>query len=192
MKITYLSLQRSLIASFLILLLALQSNLAMAQETETQEYRIIKELNGAELRYYPPAMKIQSNNDFGSLFNYISGNNSAREKISMTSPVYMGDGKGNNVMEFVLPKDFNPSNTPEALSNKVKVFESKPGYFLALQFSGYANSRNVLPHARNLYNLTQEYGYTSIGRIMLLVYDSPYKVIGRKNEVVIQIDEESI
>ena len=110
MKITYLSLQRSLIASFLILLLFLQSNLAMAQETETQEYRIIIELNGAELRYYPPAMKIQSNNDFGSLFNYISGNNSAREKISMTSPVYMGDGKGNNVMEFDLPKDllFHP------------------------------------------------------------------------------------
>ena len=48
------------------------------------------------------------------------------------------------------------------------------------------------PHARDLYNLTQEYGYTSIGRVMLLVYDSPYKIIGRKNEVVIQIDEDSI
>ena len=78
---TYSSLQRSSLASFFILLLSLQSNLAIAQETETQEYRIIKELNGAELRYYPPAMKIQSNNDFGSLFNYISGNNSAREKL---------------------------------------------------------------------------------------------------------------
>lgn len=189
---TYLSLQRSSLASFLILMLSLQSNLTMAQETETQEYRVIKELKGAELRYYPPAMKIQSNNDFGSLFNYISGNNSAREKINMTTPVYMGDGKGNNVMEFVLPKDFNHSNTPEALSNKVKVFESKPGYFLALQFSGYANSRNVQPHARDLYNLTQEYGYTSIGRVKLLVYDSPYKIIGRKNEVIIQIDEDSI
>lgn len=186
------SLQRSLIVSFLILLLSLQSSLAMAQETETQEYRVIKEFNGAELRYYPPAMKIQSNNDFGSLFNYISGNNSAREKISMTSPVYMGDSRGNNVMEFVLPKNFNKRNTPEALSNKIKVFESKPGYFLALQFSGYANSRNVQPHARDLYNLTQEYGYTSIGRVILLVYDSPYKIIGRKNEVVIQIDEDSI
>tara|TARA_B100000575_G_scaffold294267_1_gene309109 strand:+ start:19641 stop:20213 length:573 start_codon:yes stop_codon:yes gene_type:complete len=189
---TYLSLQKSFLASLLILLFSLESNLAMAQETQTQEYQVIKELKGAELRYYPPAMKIQSNNDFGSLFNYISGNNSTQEKISMTSPVYMGDGKGNNVMEFVLPKGFNLRNTPEALSNNVKVFESKPGYFLALQFSGYANSRNIYPHARNLYNLTQEYGYTSIGQVMLLVYDSPYKLIGRKNEIVIQIDEDSI
>ena len=175
-----------------LLFLTLSSGFIMAQDTETQTYKIVKELNGAELRYYPPVMKIQSNNDFGSLFNFISGNNSTREKISMTSPVYMGDGKGNNVMEFVLPKDFDQNNTPEALSKKVKVFESEPGYFLALQFSGYATNRNVQQHARDLYQLTQRYGYTPIGQAMLLVYDSPYKVVGRKNEVIVQIDEESI
>ena len=116
-----------------LLILLFQVPTVLAQDTETQTYRVIKEYNAAELRYYPPVMKIQSNNDFGSLFNYISGNNSTREKISMTSPVYMGDSKGRNVMEFVLPEDFNPKNTPDALSKGVKVFESEPGYFLALE-----------------------------------------------------------
>jgi hypothetical protein len=188
----YLYKHKNALVVLTLLFIIITSGFTKAQETETQTYKVVKELNGAELRYYPPVMKIQSNNDFGSLFNFISGNNSTREKISMTSPVYMGDGKGNNVMEFVLPKDFDQNNTPEALTKKVKVFVSEPGYFLALQFSGYATNRNVQQHARDLYQLTHQYGYTSIGQAMLLVYDSPYKVIGRKNEVIIQIDEESI
>ena len=188
----YLFKHKNALVVLTLLFIIITSGFTKAQETETQTYKVVKELNGAELRYYPPVMKIQSNNDFGSLFNFISGNNSTREKISMTSPVYMGDGKGNNVMEFVLPKDFDQNNTPEALTKNVKVFESEPGYFLALQFSGYATNRNVQQHARDLYQLTHQYGYTSIGQAMLLVYDSPYKVIGRKNEVIIQIDEESI
>ena len=112
-----------------LLILLFQIPTVLAQDTETQTYRVIKEYNAAELRYYPPVMKIQSNNDFGSLFNYISGNNSTREKISMTSPVHMGEVDGNNVMEFVLPEDFNPKNTPDALSKGVKIFESASGIF---------------------------------------------------------------
>ena len=175
-----------------LLILLFQVPTALAQNTEPQEYRVIKEYNAAELRYYPPVMKIQSNNDFGSLFNYISGNNSTREKINMTTPVYMGDGKGSNVMEFVLPENFNPKNTPDALSKQVKVFESEPGYFLTLEFGGYASKKNVQYYASELSNIAQKYGLITIGMTSLLVYDSPYKVIGRKNEVIIQIIEDSI
>tara|TARA_A100001011_G_scaffold101405_1_gene106798 strand:+ start:492 stop:1064 length:573 start_codon:yes stop_codon:yes gene_type:complete len=175
-----------------LLILLFQIPTVLAQDTETQTYRVIKEYNAAELRYYPPVMKIQSNNDFGSLFNYISGNNSTREKISMTSPVHMGEVDGNNVMAFVLPEDFNPKNTPDALSKGVKVFESEPGYFLALEFGGYASKKNVRYYASELSNIAQKYGLITIGMASLLVYDSPYKVLGRKNEVIIQIIEDSI
>lgn len=188
----YLQIQKKALIVFILFHLTIFNGFTMAQETETQTYQIVKELNGAELRYYPPVMKIQSDNNFGNLFNFISGNNSSREKISMTSPVYMGDGKGNNVMEFVLPKDFKPENTPEAMSKGVKVFESEPGYFLALEFSGYASGRSVRHYSTELAKIAKTYGIQTIGQAMLLVYDSPYKMIGRKNEVIIQIDEESI
>lgn len=169
----------------------LQITMTMGQDTETQEYQTIKQLGKAELRFYPPAMKIQSENDFGTLFNYISGNNSTREKISMTSPVYMGDAGGNKVMEFVLPKNFDPTNTPDALSSRVKVFESEPGYFLALEFGGYAGRRNVPAYATELIEIARQYGITTLGNAMLLVYDSPYKVMGRRNEIIIQVEEDS-
>jgi len=177
---------------FIIIFIALFNNKTMAQTIETQYFTVVKTLDVGEVRYYPPVMKIQSNNNFGSLFNFISGNNSSRQKISMTSPVYMGDGEGNNIMEFVLPKDFKPENTPEAMSNGVKVFESEPGYFLALEFGGYASGRSVRYYSAELAKIAKTHGIQTIGQAMLLVYDSPYKVIGRKNEVIIQIDEESI
>jgi len=172
--------------------LILMTNISMAQTIETQKYTVIKEFDKGQIRYYPPVMKIQSNNSFGSLFNYISGNNLNSEKISMTSPVYMGDGDGNNIMEFVLPQVYNPNNAPEASSDAVKVFESEPGYFLALEFGGYASGRSVRYYSAELTKIAKQYGIQTIGQAMLLVYDSPYKVMGRKNEVIIQIDEESI
>ena len=175
-----------------LLILLFQAPIVLAQDAETQTYRVVKQYNAAELRYYPPVMKIQSNNDFSSLFNYISGNNSTREKISMTSPVYMGDGKGSNVMAFVLPNNFNPKNTPDALSNGIKVFESEPGYFLAIEFGGYASRKNIRYYADELSNVAQEYGLITKGNASVLVYDSPYKIMGRKNEVIIQIEEDSL
>lgn len=181
------------IKGFLIIFfIALLTNITMAQTIETQDFSVIKILEAGEIRYYPPVMKIQSDNNFGRLFNFISGNNSSREKISMTSPVYMGDGKGNNIMEFVLPKDFKPENTPEAISKGVKVYESEPGYFLALEFGGYASGRSIRNYSAELAKIAKKNGIQTIGQAMLLVYDSPYKVVGRKNEVIIQIDEESI
>ena len=45
----------------------------MVQQYETQYYKVIKNLKKAEIRYYPPSMKIKSNRDnaFSILFSYI-------------------------------------------------------------------------------------------------------------------------
>ena len=189
---SFLYFRVQLIALQVFLVLAVLTNTIMAQEIETQYYQVVKQINEAELRFYPPAMKIQSNNDFNSLFNYISGNNSTREKISMTSPVYMGEVDGNTIMEFVLPENFNPKNTPDALSKGVTVFESEPGYFLALEFGGYASRKSIRYYADELSNIAQKFGFITIGKTSVLVYDSPYKIMGRKNEVIIQIEEDSM
>ena len=37
-----------------LLILLFQVPIVLAQDTETQTYRVIKEYNAAELRYYPP------------------------------------------------------------------------------------------------------------------------------------------
>jgi hypothetical protein len=44
-------------------------NDSMAQTNESQKFTVIKEFDKGQIRYYPPVMKIQSNNNFSSLFN---------------------------------------------------------------------------------------------------------------------------
>ena len=88
------------------MMIVLTNHLTMAQKYETQPFDVIDQFDEAELRYYPPVMKIQSSGDFGSLFRYISGNNETGQKIAMTTPVQMGNTQGETVMQFVLPASF--------------------------------------------------------------------------------------
>ena len=100
----------------------------MAQ-TETQQYKVLKLIDNIEIREYPPVMKVKStsktNNGFGKLFKYISGDNESGTKISMTSPVYMDKENENYIMEFVLPKKFNEINSPKALKENIDVYLEK-------------------------------------------------------------------
>lgn len=175
-------------AALCALFLTLFSQSAMAQKYETQPFDVIKTIDGAELRFYPPAMKIQSDNNFGVLFRYISGSNADSKKISMTTPVYMGDEEGNDVMEFVLPASFHKGNTPDATSSSVRVFESKPGYFLAIEFGGYASENSRQKYSDKLLELAREQDLKTVGEPMLLVYNSPYQFFNRKNELLLALD----
>ena len=92
------------------LLFILYQSISMAQQYETQSFDLIKKVDEAEIRFYPPAVKIRSSrkNGFGALFGYISGRNSRDQKIAMTTPVYLGKNEDNEMMEFVLPRSIDP------------------------------------------------------------------------------------
>ena len=99
-----------------------------AQETETQNYELIKSMNNFEIRFYPSVIKakVTSDRNFAKLFRYISGNNEEGEKIAMTSPVYMtGDGD-KNTMEFVLPSKYSIQNASQPLDKEIQIYSTKP------------------------------------------------------------------
>ncbi len=167
----------------------------MAQQYETQRYDLLKTIDKAEIRYYPPVMKIKTarSNGFSALFGYISGDNSTRQKIAMTTPVYMGnDSTGKGVMEFVLPKAMHKDSTPSSLSDSVEVYESESGYFIAYPFGGYAIDWVVQRATNTLREIAHLNKIEIVDEPLLLVYNSPYKLINRKNEVLFQIDPKSL
>ena len=171
-------------------LLILYQSISMAQQYETQSFDLIKKVDEAEIRFYPPAMKIRSfrKNGFGALFGYISGRNSRDQKIAMTTPVYLGKNEDNEMMEFVLPRSIDKTNAPEPLSEKVQVYESRSGYFIAYPFGGYAFDWPVRRATKSLMEIIQENKIEAVGDPIILVYDSPYKIINRKNEVLLKIN----
>ena len=177
----------------LTFLLILNQSISMAQQYETQSFDLIKKVDEAEIRFYPPAMKIRSSrkNGFGALFGYISGRNSRDQKIAMTTPVYLGKNEDSEMMEFVLPRSIDKSNAPKPLSEKVEVYESRSGYYIAHSFGGYAFDWSVNRVRKNLEEIAFRNKIKLIGDPFVLVYDSPYKIINRKNEVLFEVDFES-
>ncbi len=167
------------------------SSLAMAQ-TEMQSYSVIQKISGAEIRFYPPVMmaKYTSKNEgsgFGKLFGYISGNNTNNSKIAMTTPVHMEKKTGENSMAFVLPKTFTDVNTPQPNDSSLSVFEDRGGYFAAIRYSGYTNTSKEKEYTKILQKLLQKENIAASGSPKILVYNSPYKIINRRNEILIPI-----
>ena len=164
----------------------------MAQ-TEEQTYELIQIKSNFEIRYYPPAMMAEYNSQgdsssgFGSLFRYISGSNASGTKINMTTPVHMEKQDKGNIMAFVLPKKFNPENTPIPKENKVSVYQAQGGYYASIQYSGYTNTSKEKKYTAVLIQNLKEEGIKITGSPRVLVYDAPYKFINRRNEILIPI-----
>lgn len=134
-----------------------------------------------------------SGNMFGKLFKYISGENEAKQKIAMTSPVtfdYKSSdsenmNKDSNVkmaMRFYVPSEFQ-ENTPTPTGDAY--IEEDPAMTAAvIRFSGYAKMDDYMTQRDLLIKkLGDEAKKYDCVNIMAAGYDPPFKPIGRTNEV---------
>jgi len=170
----------------------LNSSIVMSQKYETQEYKVVDQIDQIEIRYYPsaPMIKVTSNqsrnNNFGKLFRYIAGNNNNEEKIAMTTPVYMSDQS--KTMEFVLPKKFLSGEIPLPNDNDVEVYISEPKYYAAIKYSGYSNNKKEENYSDELIKTIQNSDLKMLSEYFVLSYDAPTKFYNRRNEILIQVD----
>ena len=161
------------------------------QSTEIQPYTLIKKIDSIEIRFYPIAKIVKTssengNNNFGKLFQYISGKNDKNKKIAMTAPVYM-DEKGKE-MAFVLPSLYNDIEVPESTRDDVTTHTTKPMYVASLTYGGYSNSEKVKKHKNTLIYTLKKSEIATIGKLKILGYDAPFKFYNRRNEVMIEIN----
>ena len=170
----------------------LNSSIVMSQKYETQEYKVVDQIDQIEIRYYPsaPMIKVTSNqsrnNNFGKLFRYIAGNNNNEEKIAMTTPVYMSDQS--KTMEFVLPKKFLSGEIPLPNDEDVEVYISEPKYYAAIKYSGYSNNKKEENYSDELIKTIQNSDLKMLSEYFVLSYDAPTKFYNRRNEILIQVD----
>ena len=174
-----------------ILFFFMLSPMVMAQ-VEMQSYSVIQKISEAEIRFYPPVMMAKhtsgsQDSGFGKLFGYISGNNTDNTKIAMTTPVHMEKKTAENSMAFVLSKKFSDHNTPQPIDPSLKVFEDRGGYFAAIKYSGYTSASKEKKYTETLQKILNKEKITPSGTPKILVYNSPYKIINRRNEILIPI-----
>jgi len=164
----------------------------MSQGYETQPYKLIKDFEVFEIRYYPSVHMVQtestetSGNNFSKLFQYISGSNESNLKIAMTTPVHMEKKGGEEKMAFVIPSSIK--TPPEPQNENVRLIQSKAAYFAALKYSGYTNKAKSDFYTEKLREHINNKGLKILGEAVVLGYNSPYKFFNRLNEIIIEID----
>lgn len=169
-----------------------------AQEYETQNYRVLGQLDDAEVRYYPEVMKaktegpLSSNGNFSKLFNYIAKGNASSTKIAMTTPVYMQQNSELSQMEFVLPRKYLSEKAPSPIRSDVVVYKARAGFFVALEFGGYNNASKTAKYRRQLEKILESNNINPQGPLKVLGYNSPLTVFNRRNEVLFEVQEESL
>ena len=184
--------------AFVVLLLC---QLFMAYKTskiESPSYKVIKSFEDFEIRNYDAmvvakteikseAYEESASSGFRTIANYIFGGNMENQQIAMTSPVIMEMGEKSS-MSFVMPEEHAIENLPEPNSKNVEIIQIQPKTYAVLEFTGYANDKKIKKHTKRLLQFMKAENLVPIGTIKYLGYNPPWQVLGRKNEVAVEVD----
>ena len=181
------------IASIIILLLLFAKNLFSVVAAEN--YTVIKKLENIEIRQYKnsiyasyiPKNEKERNNSFRKVAGFIFGDNTNNEKISMTSPVII---KIHNdyEMAFLMPEKYNIENLPKPVNKEINIY-TEPGTLKAcIRYSGYTNNSVEDKKIDELKKILSKYNYNHKNDFEVLVYNSPFDFLNRKNEITVTIN----
>ena len=168
-------------------------------KTEEQKYTLILKENDFEIRFYPAttiatlksnakSYKELANPGFRKLAGYIFGGNESETSISMTSPVHMDINDTASSMSFVMPSAYNESNLPKPNDPNVIIKKTADEYVAVLRFGGYASDKDLKRYSEELQNILKQKGITTKGNYRYLGYNPPFQLVGRRNEIIVQID----
>jgi len=185
---------------FVVILFAVAQLWAKNQIKDIEDYPyVVLETHGDfELRQYEKANFIcatmdaesyreSSSRGFNILAGYIFGGNKSGQKIAMTSPVVM-DMDDKITMKFLVPAQYDLNDLPEPDNVKVKFKTEREQKMAAITFGGFADDDAITKYREKLFTALEEKGFEHSGDWSFMGYDPPYKVTGRKNEVVVRLD----
>ena len=156
---------------------------------EEAKYRLIKLFDKVEIRLYENLIIAQidgyGDEGFDLLFNYISGNNTTKANLEMTSPVL----SEKDSIAFVMPEEYTLENTPKPNDERVKIHKIPERYVAALKFSGRLTTSNFTQKSKQLLKELQASNIKTKGNIFTMRYSGPLTPgFMRRNEVATEID----
>ena len=178
---------------------------------ESAEYKVIETDGKFEVREYPDLMlastatKIDAQSSgkggrdgsFMKLFRYISGANQSKQKISMTTPVFMEKDETEAQMGFVMPKEVAVAGTPQPTGEGIAIRKRTGGRFAVIRFSGRLNEKLAKENeaklrewmkTKNLTAAEKKIDTAELTNVESASYDPPFTPGPfRRNEVLIRL-----
>lgn len=166
---------------------------------ETAEYEVFLKEDSFEIRMYKKFITAKVNEDslsgskgFNQIFNYISGDNVEKRKISMTTPVFNEFFKDEITTEFVMPSDFSESTLPKPTNKEIEFKEYYDQLLAVVTFSGSVTESKIKEENELLLEWIQKKDYVPTGNLRLARYNPPFiPPIFRRNEVMITVEKKN-
>jgi len=168
---------------------------------ETASYEELGQIDGVEIRRYSKLILASVPRDvdgdpFRTLFRYISGDNSGKSEISMTTPVITPERiemtapvmSEEDSMSFVMPSKYTLEKVPEPNDVNIRIHEVPERKIAAVRFRGNANEKQVEEQKVKLLDTLEKNGIEIIGKPFLMRYNAPWTPgFMRRNEIGIEI-----
>ena len=167
---------------------------------EEPPYQVVERMGGqVEVRRYGPrlvadvtmtaAESDQSGNSaFRVLFRYISGENKARGKVSMTVPVEQGAAGDAMRMRFFFPNSYTMATAPEPLDPRIAIAEVPGQTVMVRRYSGFNGQAAKAEETAALDAVLAKSAYAPVGPPVFLSYDPPWTLPPfRRHEVAREV-----
>jgi|TARA_B100001059_G_C17810825_1_gene572156 effector-binding domain-containing protein len=181
-------------------------------DVEKPKYQATALTNEIELRSYDPMLvamvqmsgsrKDAISEGFRVLADYIFGNNTleqnismtapveqqAGQKISMTAPVQQQQRSNSWMISFVMPKQFTLKTIPKPNNEMVKINEVPAQRFITIRFSGSNSDDNIRKNESALFNYITQNKINVTGEPKYAFYNPPWTLpFMRRNEIMVQL-----
>lgn len=171
--------------------------MSTSRNIESYPYTVIQEYDDFEIRQYEaslftsvtmPTDKYEeaSGKGFSALAGYIFGGNDRNEKIAMTSPVAMSL-EDSMTMMFLVPKAYKKEDLPKPNTESITITEMPAKKVAAITFGGWADSEKIDRYQAELRKALDREGIAYTNKSYFLGYNPPFEMVGRKNEVIIEL-----
>lgn len=125
---------------------------------------------------------------FMRLFHYIGGQNTATQKIAMTTPVFMTGAATTATMAFVMPKTMRVDATPKPTNPQVGVNSIPAGTFAVIRFSGGRSGLNEANAVAALATWMKRQSLQPVGDPVFGYFDPPWTpAFLRRNEAMLRV-----
>jgi hypothetical protein len=181
---------------------------------EEAAYTVLESDNNFEIREYAPHILAETivdgdleeagNKAFKRLFGYISGDNRAREKVAMTTPVSqvpkgekikmtapVGQTRAQEswVVSFMMPATYTLETLPQPDDPAVTLRQVDAQRMAAVRYSGFWSEKAYLRNKQKLESWIREKGLIMTGNPVWARYNSPFSLwFLRRNEILIPVE----
>jgi DNA gyrase inhibitor GyrI len=159
-------------------------------------YKVRRSSGKFEVRDYPALTVVETpmasggggaDGSFNRLFRFITGGNEAKQKIAMTTPVFMSGGGTNEAMAFVMPAKLKAGDVPKPADEQVRVRELEAGRFAVLRYSGGRDLEKEAQSLERLRTWMKMEGLKELSPPLYGYFDPPWTPgFLRRNEVMLR------